>query len=99
MTVFVPNDGPHDYTQAETYGELVFLTHGVVNRMDTDALAMQISHKMRDSHIDDHILIASLPIINLIAGAIQAKRHGRLNLLIFQHGSYVERDIEIDDFI
>lgn len=95
MTVFVPNDAGHDYDIARQYGELVFLTSGVVRKFDAQKLYRRISEKMENTDADDYLMIGSLPILNAIAAAVQAKRHGRVNFLFYRGGRYVERSVRV----
>ena len=94
-TVWVPNKGAHDYSAAEVYGKLSFLTEGFVNRMSVGAIARSLAEKMQSSQPNDFLLITSLPILNLLAGTILAQKHGTLRILLFQDGRYVLREVDI----
>jgi hypothetical protein len=95
--VFIPNKSAHNFSDAERYGELVFLTEGTVARYNVSGLAEKIADKMRKAEKADFILITSLNILNSITTAIFARRFGRVNYLMFRDGHYIDRSIIVDD--
>ena len=95
--VYVPNKGSHDYTAAWDFGDLVFCTGGRVNRKDLTTMHSELSHAMDDADEGDYILLTSLASLCAIACSIFATRFGRLNLLIFEDGEYVERFLTFDN--
>lgn len=92
-TVFVPNRGPHDYTLAWDYGDLVFCTEGELNRKDLATMHRKLDAEMSAAQEDDYILLTSLTSLCCIACGIFASRFGRLNLLIFEGDKYLERTL------
>ena len=94
--VFVTNLGTHDYTPAKKYGELRFLTRGKINRYETSTIYREFIDAMSDSKESDHLLISSLSILNSIAAAILARKHGVVNFLLYNDGVYTLRHINID---
>lgn len=93
--VFVVNRSAHDFSAAEKFGELVFLSEGPINRYAVNNIHRIFSEKMKNSSPDDYIVPCSLNVMNIIAGAIHARNHGNLNLLLFKEGVYLERNIVI----
>jgi len=91
-TVFIVNKSSHDFSPAEKYGTLVFLSEGSMNRYATNHMIRIFSEKMKDSQPDDYIVPCSLNVMNSIACAIFAAKHKRLNLLLFKQGHYIERN-------
>jgi hypothetical protein len=81
--VFVPNEGAgHDYSDAERYGELVFVTGGSINPFDTGVMNRAWSSALADSSPSDYLVVTSLI------------KHKRLNLLLFSsRGKYRKREI------
>lgn len=90
--VFVVNKSNHDFSSAEQYGKLVFLSEGPMNRYSTNNMCRSFTDKMKDSSAEDYIVPCSLNVMNSIACAIFARKHGTLNLLLFKDGSYIERN-------
>lgn len=90
--VFVVNRSTHNFEDAERYGQVIFLSEGPMNRYSTNNMFRVFEEKMRDSEGDDYIVPCSLNVMNSICCAIFAHKHGRLNLLLFKNGVYIERN-------
>ncbi len=90
--VYIVNRSPHDFSEAEKYGKLIFLSEGPMNRYSTNDMLRQFSEAMKDSSASDYIVPCSLNVMNAIASAIFAHKHGTLNLLLFKERSYIERN-------
>lgn len=91
--VYIVNRGHHDFSAAERYGELVFLSEGPMPRYQINNIARQFSEVLQHSSPDDYILPCSLSSMNIVACALFAARHMRLNLLLYKNRRYVERSI------
>lgn len=91
--VFVPNRAGHDFSDAWRFGDLVFCTDGLLNRKDIASMQSELSKAMQHSEPDDYILLTSLTSLCTIACSIFARKHGRLNLLLYEDGQYLERTI------
>jgi len=90
--VFIVNKSSHDFRPAEAFGEVIYLSEGSINRYATNSMVRQFSDIMKDSEGSDYIVPCSLNVMNSIACAIFAHKHGRLNLLLFKDGLYIERN-------
>lgn len=90
--VFVVNKSNHDFSAARKYGDLVFLSEGPMNRYSTNNMMRIFTERMKESTVSDYIVPCSLNVMNSIACAIFAHKHGALNLLLFKQGSYIERN-------
>jgi hypothetical protein len=90
--VYIVNRSSHDFGPAEKYGEVIFLSEGSMNRYATNSMIRQFGESMSLSEPDDYIVPCSLNVMNSIACAIFAHKHGRLNLLLFKDGLYIERN-------
>ena len=104
--VYIVNKGGHDHSDAERFGELVYLSIGSINRYATSSIYRKFSLILKDSTKDDYILPTGLSIMTSIACAIFARIHGRLNLLLYRSSRtketkpyYIERVIMIDGLI
>ena len=91
--VYIVNKSSHDFSQASNYGELVFLSEGPVNRYATNSMHRMFSEAMAESSAFDYIVPCSLNVMNSIACAIFASKHGKLNLLLYKQGDYLERNL------
>lgn len=90
--VYIVNKSTHDFSSAKKYGQLIFMTEGRMNRFATNDMARKFSDAMRNSEKGDYIVPCSLNVMNILAGAIFAQKHGTLNLLLFKNGEYIERN-------
>ena len=91
--VYIVNKSSHDFSEAGKFGKLIFMSEGRLNRYATNDMVRKFSDAMRNSTKEDYLLPCSLNTANIMAGAIFARKHGRLNLLLFKPstGEYVER--------
>jgi len=90
--VYIVNKSSHDFTPANQYGQVQFLSEGSMNRYATNSMIRSFSESMKDSQPGDYIVPCSLNVMNSIACAIFAHKHGRLNLLLYKDGVYIERN-------
>jgi len=97
--VLIVNKSNHDFTDAERYGELVFMSYGPINRYATNQMVRKFQFYIDKSKPDDYLLITGLSVMSTIAGSMMALKHGRLNLLLYRSSiedgttSYIERKI------
>ena len=91
--VYVVNKSAHDFSEAKDYGNVVFLSEGIMNRYSVNNMHRLFTEVMKDSKEEDYIVPCSLQIMNLIAGAVFAVKHKKLNLLLFKEGKYLERNV------
>jgi hypothetical protein len=96
--VYVPNRSVHDFSPAESYGQLIYLTEGKLDPYATSKYHRIFSEAMKDSDPEDYILLTGLNAVNVVAAHIMTKLHGRVNLLLFKsrigyENCYVERII------
>jgi len=90
--VYIVNKSAHDFSAADKYGKVIFLSEGSMNRYATNSMVRQFEIAMKESTDVDYIVPCSLNVMNSIACAIFAHKHGKLNLLLFKDGSYIERN-------
>jgi hypothetical protein len=95
--VYVPNRGPHNYSDAERFGEIVFCTDGSLDKMDTAQMYRELVDAMYDSETEDFILLGSLTSLCCVACSIFTAKHWRLNLLIHSQGGYVDRSLYLNN--
>ena len=91
--VYIVNKSAHDFTEAEKYGSLIFITQGRLNRFNVNDMYRQTIDAMETSDQFDYIVPCSLNVLNSIVCATFAVKHKRLNLLLFKQGNYIERNI------
>lgn len=91
--VYIVNKSAHDFSNAEAFGELIYMSEGPVNRYATTQMHRLFTSAMADSSAFDYIVPCSLNVMNSIACAIFAAKHGKLNLLLYKQGEYLERNL------
>ena len=108
--VFVVNKAGHDFSDAERYGDLIYVTEGPQMRFNTTSMYRIWAEALQDnkSKSTDYILITSLNILCAVGAAVFGRKHGRLNLLLYKGGArsrtdprgrYVSREILLDDIL
>ena len=80
---------------AETFGELHYVTQGMLDRYGVNAMYRAASKAFECATEKDYIVVSSLTIFCCVACAVFARKFGRLNLLLFKDGKYIERKLLI----
>ena len=91
--VFVPNLGSHDHSDAERYGELVYVTKGHIEKYATGTMYRVWLKALKDSSPDDIILQTGLSTLGNVGAAVFGAMHGRLNLLLWRTDRYILREM------
>jgi hypothetical protein len=81
--VFIPNKAGHDFSPAERYGELIYISKGYQDKHATNTMQRQWELALKDSSPDDIIMMAGLSNMQAIGCGMFAIMHKRLNILIF----------------
>ena len=82
--VFVVNKGCHDYSPAQEYGELVYLSHSSMDRFDLSKIWRKFEPQLTDCQSDDWILVSGLTVMSVVATSIFVQKHGKLNILLYK---------------
>lgn len=99
-SVYIVNKGGHDYSDAARYGDVKFITEGIIkDRFNPSSLYRLCAEALKDSTPQDLIVLTSLTLLCSIACSVFARKHGFLNLLMFKDGKYIERSVDIDSLI
>lgn len=97
--VYIVNRGGHDYADAKRYGELHFLSEGQVSKYAVNKIYRMFAMQLRESCPEDWILITGLTVMSCIACSCFATLHGKLNLLLYQSGKYVDRRLMLTELL
>jgi hypothetical protein len=95
--VYVVNKGFHDFSSAERYGRLIYMTEGYQPKFSVGTPLRRFQFCMQDSKPEDWILLTGLSVLNCLACSVFALKHDRLNILLFNGSGYVERTILIGE--
>ena len=96
--VFIVNRRGHDFSRARRFGELVYMTEGLIDPAGTSHMYRTFSEALSSSSSNDLLLTTSLTQMNVVAGCIFAMLHKRLNLLIWLGGDYVIRELTFEEY-
>jgi hypothetical protein len=91
--VYIVNRSYHNFDATAPFGEIKYLSAGIMSRYGTNFMARQFETVMEGSLPHDYIVPCSLNVMNMIAAAIFVHKHGRLNLLLYKKGTYIERNL------
>ena len=94
--VYVVNQGFHDFSTAEKYGRLIFMTEGYQPKFSVATALRRFQFCMQDAKEDDWILLTGLSVLNCLACSVFAMKFNRLNLLLYDGKSYVQRTLIIE---
>lgn len=96
--VYVTNFAGHDYTKAERYGEIAYVTKGYVSFHSLDRIKYRICEALQGSDSEDWLLLSGIPMICVVAACYWLWKHKKVKLLIHDKrsdGDY--RELVISD--
>lgn len=98
--VFVINKSAHDFSGAERFGELIYLTEGRQGHFNVNTMVTEFATKLKDSKQEDYFVLTSLNVLCVIACAIFVLMHkGHLNVLLFRDGRYIPRELLLSQVV
>lgn len=99
--VFVTNFAGHDYTKAEKYGTITWITKGYVSFHSLDRVKFRICEALVDCREDDWLLLSGIPMICVVSALYWYHRHKKVKLLVHDkkgNGDYRELIITEKNF-
>lgn len=100
--VFVVNRGMHDFSKAEKYGELYYLTEELQVKLSAPAVYRMFTDILSEESLpSDYLLGTGLAFLNQIATAVFDQLHGRVNALIYNRAndSYTALPMKLPEHI
>lgn len=95
--VLVINKSCHDFSPAEQYGKLIYMSEGVLERFSTTKMFRTFKPFIDESTPDDLILVTGMTNMSVIVCSMFAHKHGRINLLLYKEqrtgGRYLKRTV------
>jgi len=93
--VYVVNNTNHDYSKAEQYGELVYITKGKLPIFKTNTVRAMLEKGLVKFTKDDYLLISGPAIVNVMAATILYNKFDTVKFLIFdaKQQDYVVRHL------
>ena len=93
--VYVVNNANHDYSKAEQYGELMYVTRGKLPIFKTSTVRAMLEKGLVKFTKDDYLLISGPAIVNIIAATILYNKFDIVKFLVFdaKQQDYVVRHL------
>lgn len=97
--VFVVNRSGHDFSPAEKYGEIVYMTVGNQNPWAVNQHLRIFADYFKDSTRDDYIVLSGLHSMNAVAFSLFGWMHGQINVLIYdaRQEDYKKFTLQLDE--
>lgn len=86
----------YDYSQAEQFGDLIFVATTTLPKYDMRLQKTIISNGLKDITEDDYIILSGLPTYMSLAMFFVAKRLKKVKVLLWRYSEYIS--VEISDF-
>jgi len=80
-TVWIVNEGGHDYSAAETFGNLIPVTVGAINPFNPDRIMVNVREIFKLARADDWVLISGNQMLCMVVFAMWLERFGTANIL------------------
>lgn len=94
--VYIVADGGHDYSDAERFGDIVFLSTTPIHRHAVDNMVRTFNEILKKSSPEDYLLVTQYTNMVVVATAIMSHLHGKVRLILFDHnGRYLDRMVEL----
>lgn len=88
--VFIMNESGHDFSAAEEFGDLVFITKGQLVGRQLNKHFRAAEKALRDFSSDDFILCTSLQLLNFVVGFVVGwRRVSPIQILYYHNGGYI----------
>ncbi len=97
--VYVINKSAHDYSPALKYGELIYITDGLIDSYNLNLTFRSAYTTLQDYNPqEDYILLTGLSSTNLIVGWVLGHLKCDINVLLYKDGEYIVRRMTFDNF-
>lgn len=83
--VYIINNSGHDFSKAEKFGKLEFLTEGWIAWHRLNVAYRQMAAKIEHSQLEDYLLLTGPTSICTVAAGLFGAKHRRVNLLIYNN--------------
>lgn len=93
--VWIVNFAGHDYSDAERFGELDYITRGYISLGHLDRILYTVSESVAKTDESDWLLPSGLILLNALTAAVWLKKHGTLNLLVWDQKTNCYRPMTI----
>jgi len=93
--VYVVNNANHNYSKAEQYGELMYVTKGKLPIFKTSTVRAMLEKGLVKFTKDDYLLISGPAIVNIMAATLLFNKFDTVKFLVFdtKQQDYVVRHL------
>ena len=100
-TVYVINKSGHDFSSASKFGDIVYLSRGMLDAFRVTKIYRLFVRALDKSDREDMLLVSGLPIMIGIASSIMARKHGVVNWLLWdpREERYKKRTLMVDELL
>jgi hypothetical protein len=93
--VYIVNNANHDYSKAEQYGELVYVTRGKLPIFKTNTVRAMLEKGLVKFTKDDYLLISGPAIVSVMAATVLYNKFDTVKFLVFdaKQQDYVVRHL------
>jgi len=93
--VYVVNNANYDYSKAEQYGELIYVTRGKLPIFKTNTVRAMLEKGLVKFTKDDYLLISGPAIVSVMAATILYNNFDTVKFLVFdaKQQDYVVRHL------
>ena len=93
--VYIVNNANHDYSKAEQYGELVYVTRGKLPIFKTSTVRVMLEKGLAEFTKDDYLLISGPAIVSVMAATVLYNKFDTVKFLVFdaKQQDYVVRHL------
>ena len=81
--IYVVSDSSHDYSDAQRFGEMIFLFKEKINVFAIGKLAKLINEKLANAQVEDYLILSGNSIAGCMAFYTLLKNFNQVKLLIF----------------
>jgi hypothetical protein len=93
--VYIVNDANYDYSKAEQYGELVYVTRGKLPIFKISTVRVMLEKGLESFTKDDYLLISGPAIVSVMAAIVLFNKFDTVKFLAFdaKQQDYVVRHL------
>ena len=93
--VYIVNNANHDYSKAEQYGELVYVTRGKLPIFKTSTVRTMLEKGLVKFTKNDYLLISGPAIVSVMAATVLYNKFDTVKFLVFdaKQQDYVVRHL------
>jgi len=80
--VYITNAAGHDFSKAEKFGELTWITKGWVPLQSLDRVKFLVAEKLQHARPEDYLLLSGTQVVCVVAALYWFYKFGEVKLLV-----------------